>query len=474
MFYRLNPRYLLRGWQRLPYGLVDRETGVVSFVYKRHYDAINLATGKIDLNLPVISPEVRESARELVSFGVLEPCERGEGARDPEQEYRFFGNRFIQCAHWSITGKCNFRCKHCFMSAPDAKFGEISHEQALDVIDQLADCGIYQVELTGGEPLIRSDFMELVDALRAKGIHITNIYTNGALVTDELLDELEARGVRCAFTLSFDGVGWHDWMRGIPGAEAMARKAFERCRAHGFPTAAAMVIFDKNKDVLRETVRELGKLGVNSLKTNPVATAGEWVEHEDDGTLTMDEMYQIYLDYIPQYYEDGLPLQFLDLGGFFNVSRQRPEQFWVPVEHHCEDPKRTCLCSSVRNQVYISADGQALPCMALAGSDDVAREDFPNIFDIGLKACLTDSHYMKCIDYRVSDFAAANPECAECEYLLSCIGGCRGAALDEDPTFYLGPDHATCGIFKGGWIPRINEVASAASERYLAGVGAKE
>ena len=467
MFYRLNKRFLLRGWDRLPYGLVDRESGVVSFVYKRHWDAINFATGTIDFALPLIPPEVREAAEELAAAGILEACERGEGERDREQAYRAFDNRFIQCAHWSITGKCNFRCRHCFMDAPDAKFGEITHEQALDVIDQLAECGIYQVSLTGGEPLVRSDFLELVDALVERNIVITQIYTNGALVTDELLDALEERGVSCAFIMSFDGVGWHDWMRGIPGAESMTRKAFERCRAHGFPTSAAMVIFEGNKGVLRETVRELADLGVSSLKTNPVVDEGEWTKNELGSPIDFDELCQVYLDYIPEYYEDGLPLPFLDLGGFLNVSRAAPEKYWVPVEKPCGNPETTVLCGSTRTEVYIAADGQVLPCMAMAGNAEQAREGFPNLFETPLKDCLTNSHYLTCIDYRVSDFAAANPECAECEYLLSCTGGCRGAALDSDPSRYLGPDLATCTLFKHGWVEKAKAAAGAAVERYL-------
>ncbi|WP_289466325.1 radical SAM protein, partial [Klebsiella pneumoniae] len=72
--------------------------------------------------------------------------------------------RYIRTAHWSITGRCNYRCKHCYMSAPDAKLGELSHETIMSIVQQLIDCGIYQVSLTGGEPLVRKDFMEIVDA----------------------------------------------------------------------------------------------------------------------------------------------------------------------------------------------------------------------------------------------------------------------------------------------------------------------
>lgn len=106
------------------------------------------------------------------------------------------------------------------MSAPDAKYGELSHEQIMSIVDQLIGCGVMEVSLTGGEPLVRRDFMEIVDALLAGGIRITTIYSNGKLVTDKLLDQLAEREIRPEFNMSYDGVdGWHDWLRGIPDAE---------------------------------------------------------------------------------------------------------------------------------------------------------------------------------------------------------------------------------------------------------------
>ena len=67
------------------------------------------------------------------------------------------------------------------MSAPDAKYGELSHEAVMSIVQQLIHCGVMEVSLTGGEPLVRRDFLEIVDALLAGGIQITTIYSNGRL-----------------------------------------------------------------------------------------------------------------------------------------------------------------------------------------------------------------------------------------------------------------------------------------------------
>lgn len=58
------------------------------------------------------------------------------------------------------------------MSAPDAKFGELSHRQVMNIADQIAQCGIREVSLTGGKPPVRKDFMDIVDRLTDGGVHL--------------------------------------------------------------------------------------------------------------------------------------------------------------------------------------------------------------------------------------------------------------------------------------------------------------
>ena len=84
----------------------------------------------------------------------------------PEQRYRTYPARYRKSVHWSITGGCNLKCRHCFMSAPHAKHGSPSTGQLMDMIDQFEEYGIFNVDITGGEPLIRKDFEQIVRRLK--------------------------------------------------------------------------------------------------------------------------------------------------------------------------------------------------------------------------------------------------------------------------------------------------------------------
>ena len=453
MFYRLKDNFVLRGYEKLPYAIIDTKTGEALFLNAETMGAVELCNGNCDLSLPLVPDKVREIVSDGVKNGIIEPCEPGHGL-NKNQEYRKYPARYIRQAHWSITGKCNYRCKHCFLSAPDAKLGEFPHDTIMNIVQQLGDCGVMNVSLTGGEPLIRPDFMEIVDALLERNIRIRTIYSNGALVNEALLRELEARNIHPEFNMSFDGVGWHDWLRGVKGAEDIVNRAFALCRDRGFPTGSEMCIHQHNKHTLRESIRHLGSLGVRSLKTVPVDDIGEWRKHGYGKAIELKELFQLYLDYIPQYYEDGMPLSIM-LGGFFCANPREPEYFSIPSYKTEHDPDTLCLCGHARMVMYISPEGRVLPCMSLSAMD--FQENFPLITEKGLAQCITDSFYMKVIDTRASEYFALNEVCKSCKYSMCCYGGCRADALGTGDGDFMGRSPSTCELFRGGWADKIVE-----------------
>ena len=455
MYYLLEDRYLLRGWELLPYAVVDTKTGRALFITAQEMDALKLCNGKIDTALPLIPKEIRDMLPRIEKNGFIRAAKPGETI-SPEQEYRKYPARYIRTAHWSVTGYCNYRCKHCYMSAPDAKYGELSHEQIMKMVQELSDCGVMNVSLTGGEPLVRRDFMEIVDALTERGIRITQIYSNGALVREPLLKALDGRGIHPEFNMSFDGVGWHDWLRGIPGAEEAVDRAFRLCRDIGFPTGAEMCLHQGNKHLLRESINHLRDVGCGNLKTNPISNVGEWKKNGCGESIPTDELFGLYLDYIPQYYEDGMPLSLM-LGGFFSADPDKPDRWDIPLYHYPVDPTKCCVCNHARMVMYISPEGRALPCMSLSGME--IQEEFPLIPELGLAKCITDSFYMDFINTRADKVLGHNPECGDCIWRSWCQGGCRAGGLDASgQTDLLYKDPACCEMYRNGWVGRITEV----------------
>ncbi len=454
MYYRLKDNYLLRGWKKLPYAILDKKTRGAVFMTGEQFAALQFCSGTMAEECALVFPQHKKMLEELLKEGVVEKLESPKPL-NKEQEYIEYPSRYVKTAHWSVTGKCNYKCKHCFMSAPHAKYGEISHENCMRIIDQLAQCGVQSVSLTGGECLIRKDFLEIVDRLLSHGINIHTIYSNGWLVNEKLLGELEFRGIHPEFNMSFDGVGQHDWIRGIDGAEEAVIKAFKLCKEKGFPTAAEFCLHKKNAHTLRESINLLSSVGCRALKISPVMATGEWERNNfGEYTLSMKETYDVYLDYLPHYYEDKKPLELMLSGMFFSMPQKAV--YLIPGQK-CRidiDASNFCMCGHARCNLYITAEGRMAPCMPLSGSDELLQK-LPNLCEVNLADALDDSYYMDLVNARLSEYLAHNKECADCKWKNACCAGCRGNAMQDSGGDYFGIDKGACLLFKGGYRDKL-------------------
>ena len=301
---------------------------------------------------------------------------------------------------------------------------------------------------------MHSDFLQIVDHILERGMSIFLIMTNGSLVDGALLDELEARGCCPEFNMSFDGPReQHDWLRGIDGAYESVCRALELCHDRGFPTGAELVLHRGNVHTLRESVRTLGELGVSSLKVNRLSCVGEG-KALTDYALTAEEEYEAYLEYIPHYLEDGMPVPSLMLSGLFLAHDGK---LGVTAEKHPEDKDcaRAPICASARTTMYLGPDGRILPCIPMS-QHDAASTHFPSIGEMTLAQALSESTYLGFIRTTLGEYLEHNPGCNTCPYKNRCGGGCRGrAALANDGSDLLGIDPDICLMYRGGYYERV-------------------
>jgi len=92
-----------------------------------------------------------------------------------------------------LTFRCNLHCAHCYCNLPlndkDAVEKELKTEEILGILDQIAEAGCLWLLITGGEPLVREDFLDIYTYAKKKGFIIT-LFTNGTLLTPEIADYL--------------------------------------------------------------------------------------------------------------------------------------------------------------------------------------------------------------------------------------------------------------------------------------------
>lgn len=464
MKYIIDPQYHLRGWYESPTGLVDIRRKETNFFSKEQYLLLLRCNGVDDID---------ESTLTDADINFLERLKKQEiiheaGFLDyllPEQGYRTYPARYRMHAHWSITGACNLKCRHCFMSAPHAKHGSPSKEQLINVADQLAECGVFTVGITGGEPLIREDFFDILDALSQRGIIVTVLYTNGWLVDEAFLDKLEARNMHPAFQLSFDGIGCHDFLRGIPGAEEKTIQALKLLKERNYKVAVSMCMHRNNRDSLRESVRLMASLGVESVKCGTMMELGEWTSDEVKNLqLSRQEELELFEEYIPQYFEDDAPVSIMMGDTLMYTPGDDQWQIYDVRRISEEDAKIAPVCGVLMTSFFIGADGMVSPCMGMC--DCGFATHFPNLFETPLRDILHDSEVTALSKTTVEDVRNHNPKCRECRFIDRCTGGCRNSVLMQGDDYY-GIDEEVCYFFENGWEERITRAAEEPFREYL-------
>jgi radical SAM protein with 4Fe4S-binding SPASM domain len=130
---------------------------------------------------------------------------------------------------WDFTHKCNLSCKHCYSNSGATHEAELSTEEALDVVDQLADFGVTALAFSGGEPLSRKDFFEVATHAAKRGLYVS-VATNGTLLTKENVKRLKQAKINYV-EVSIDGATaqTHDSFRGVPGAFDKAVAGLKTC-----------------------------------------------------------------------------------------------------------------------------------------------------------------------------------------------------------------------------------------------------
>ncbi|MCA9664358.1 MAG: radical SAM protein [Myxococcales bacterium] len=185
---------------------------------------------------------------------------------------------------WHVTERCNLRCAHCYQERYAGD--ELTLEQLLSILAQyeaLLDgwSGDTResrvpghVTVTGGEPFVRRDFFELLEALAARRERLSfAILSNGTLIDDDVAKRL--RALRPAFVqISIDGTReTHDAIRGR-GNFDRAVAALRRLRRQRVRTMISFSASRHNFRELPEVVRIGEALGVDRVWTDRVIPAG--------------------------------------------------------------------------------------------------------------------------------------------------------------------------------------------------------
>jgi radical SAM protein with 4Fe4S-binding SPASM domain len=223
--------------------------------------ALELARARPKRGLP-IAPEAKAGARNLPLAAE---------ARDVDRRHRPI------YAVWEVTLACDLACRHCGSRAGHDRPDELTTAEALDLVDQMADLGVKEVTLIGGEAYLRPDWLDIVRRIRSHGI-LCSTTSGGRGLTAEKIANAKAAGLQGA-SISIDGdEATHDRLRGVTGSYRSAIAAMRAIRDSGLRLSCNTQINRLSMPILGqilETVAAEGIKGWQIQLTVPMGRAAD-------------------------------------------------------------------------------------------------------------------------------------------------------------------------------------------------------
>ncbi len=181
---------------------------------------------------------------------------------------------------WEVTLACNLRCRHCLSSSGCAAPNELTTCEALDLVEQFHEAGVFQINFGGGEPFLRPDFEEILEACHRRRI-VTCISTNGTLLDHRRVKRLARSGL-VAVQVSLDGANrlTCDAIRGA-GTYVRALSALRLLGKSPVPTSINTVLTATNAEEIPQLHRLAESLGV-SLRVSRFRPSGRGAQNWED------------------------------------------------------------------------------------------------------------------------------------------------------------------------------------------------
>ncbi|EGT3893087.1 radical SAM protein, partial [Clostridioides difficile] len=116
-----------------------------------------------------------------------------------------FNKKNFKDMHLSLTNRCNLSCNHCVSSCSPKEEDYMDTSMILKLIDNLCELNVRSLVLTGGEPLVREDFFEIVNYIKKKlPLEELSLSTNATLINDTNIDFIISKFHKV--DISLDGI----------------------------------------------------------------------------------------------------------------------------------------------------------------------------------------------------------------------------------------------------------------------------
>ena len=276
---------------------------------------------------------------------------------------RWPSKRFPLSGQWELTCRCNLACVMCYtdpFNSPERIRKELSYEEIVRIMDELHEAGCMELCFTGGEPLARSDFLDIYTYAKGKGFLIS-VFTNGTLVTKKIADYW-AQSPPSMIEISFHGL-----TKGTFESITQGHRSYEHCLL-----GVRLILERKLPLTLKTTGTTLNRDEVLKIKEYVSHLGNVGYKFGADIRPRLDGSEDVYQHQLPQ--EEIAAIEQADQE--FRAERARQDREREKARAQGED-----LCRGGKNKFHIDAYGQLQLCSNnRERSYDLRRGSFPEGF----------------------------------------------------------------------------------------------
>jgi len=315
-------------------------------------------------------------------------------------------------AVWEITLACDLKCHHCGSRAGKRRSTELTTDECLDLVRQLARMGTREVTLIGGEAYLRRDWLQIIREVRAQGMDCT-MQSGGLNLTEDRIKAAVNAGLQ-ALGISIDGLrDVHDRLRGVKGSFDAAFKALKTIKKCGIASSVNTQITALVIPQLRELMNHFIAAGAKNWQIQLTVAMGRAADNPEL-LLQPYELLEL-MPLLAELYQEGVDQGFLLQPGN-NIGYFGPyESLW---RGSGDDRVYWSSCNAGQNTLGIEADGTIKGCPSLSTSSYAGG----NIRDLSLNNIWWETDQLGINRGRTSEELWGY--CSSCYYADICKAGC--------------------------------------------------
>lgn len=241
---------------------------------------------------------------------------------------------------WEVTNRCNYQCPYCiFSSSNERKSKELTFEQALNLIGEIKQQGFTHLKITGGEPFLRKDIMDILQYSKELELK-TDISTNASLITPDIakrLSDLNLDMVHVSLDSHTQDI--HEMARGQNTFEPTIKGIKNLTAQPNIYVRIGCLIFKSNENYLKEIAEFCQEIGADEV----IFSLMEAVGRGNNITHLISEKPTSY--FIEQI--NNIHLNNIKISHSFSQKTQNGTN---------------CICPAGKRFLFINSVGDVSPC----------------------------------------------------------------------------------------------------------------